>query len=212
MRCGCILVGVAILLILAGIQGIREARAFSKPVEITAQQFMLSAPKEGWYKITGCELSIDESVYMVTTHRSSRTPDDSYTKDSASEQPGGDDGAEYTKKPPVLSAPPAPAETNRANKEKQKADNKAKPGDKDNPEEKASVDDQGKDEGQSDKNDMRAEERLSAIRTAQMTGTMQRLRGSIFRCTVSEPTMKKQNIILQPISSSRHVTGRCSKR
>jgi hypothetical protein len=70
MRCGCILVIAAIASIMFGIQGVREAHAFSKPVDITCQQFMLAAPQEGWYRIKDCELSVDESVYMVTTSHS----------------------------------------------------------------------------------------------------------------------------------------------
>lgn len=75
MRCGCLLVVGAVMLILLGIQGIREAHSFSKPVEITAQQFMASAPQEGWYKIKECELEVEESVYMVTKRRSSASSD-----------------------------------------------------------------------------------------------------------------------------------------
>lgn len=70
MRCGCALVVLAIALIFFGIAEIRDAHSFSKPVDIAVEQFLKSPPQEGWYRIKGCEFSILDSVYIVTTYHS----------------------------------------------------------------------------------------------------------------------------------------------
>lgn len=84
MRCGILLVVAAIALIVIGIQGVHEAHAFSKPVDITCEQFMKAAPPEGWYRIKGGELEVAESVYMVKTHRSALSDDKSASTESTS--------------------------------------------------------------------------------------------------------------------------------
>lgn len=86
MRCGCILVAVAVFLIMMGAQGIREAHAFSKPVDIDADQFVKSPPQEGWYRIKNCKFSLLDAVYIITSYRSK------YSSDSDNNAEPKDDG------------------------------------------------------------------------------------------------------------------------
>jgi len=76
MRCGCALVILAILMILTGIQQVREAHAFTRPKEITCEQFLQAPPQEGWYRITGGVVKLDEAVYSIWTRKSAevKTP------------------------------------------------------------------------------------------------------------------------------------------
>ena len=99
MRCGIMLGVAAIALIVIGIQGVHEAHAFSKPVDITCEQFMKSAPPEGRYRIKGCELEIAESVYMVKTHHSAFSENKSGNSESAS----GDSGSSRAGSAPISS-------------------------------------------------------------------------------------------------------------
>ncbi|MCW3054560.1 MAG: hypothetical protein JWN14_3730 [Chthonomonadales bacterium] len=140
MRCGCILVAVAILLIMLGIEGIHEAHAYSKPIDITVEQFMKSPPTEGWYRIKGCEFEVIDSVYIVTKYlpknRSSVKKDgdsedtsDSGTagkiekKDNNSDQTDGSD--QHPAKDAEATTGKSPAESDSEPPSKKKA----KPGD-----------------------------------------------------------------------------------
>ncbi len=51
-------------LIVMGGKGIRDAAAFRKPQTMTCEQFTKSPPGEGWFKVTQCEIAVDEAVYM----------------------------------------------------------------------------------------------------------------------------------------------------
>lgn len=78
MRCGCILVLLAIGLVIAGAQGMREAHAFSKPVDVACEEFLKSPRHEGWYRITGCTMDLSEAAYSEYSFKSSlpKTKDD----------------------------------------------------------------------------------------------------------------------------------------
>jgi hypothetical protein len=56
-----LILGIGLLLL--GIQGIYEAIAHGKQRVVTYDQFVKSHPKEGWYKITNCVLSVPEAVW-----------------------------------------------------------------------------------------------------------------------------------------------------
>ena len=64
MRCGCYALILAIGLIVWGGQGLYEAIAHGKQKVVTYDQFVKAHPKEGWYKITGCVLSLPGSAYV----------------------------------------------------------------------------------------------------------------------------------------------------
>jgi hypothetical protein len=70
MRCGCVLLIVAIALVVLGIQEIHDAHAFTKPVDITCEQFIKSSPREGWYRITGGVMEVADAAFSVTTKHS----------------------------------------------------------------------------------------------------------------------------------------------
>ena len=70
MRCGGALVVLALVMILIGMQQVREAHNFSKPKEIPCEQFLKAPPQEGWYRITGGVVKLDEAAYSVWTRKS----------------------------------------------------------------------------------------------------------------------------------------------
>lgn len=70
MPCGCFLVLAAFFLVIAGGQGLRESFAFQKPVPIACQDFAKSPPQEGWFRVTGCAMSMEEAVYSAWVSKS----------------------------------------------------------------------------------------------------------------------------------------------
>lgn len=89
MRCGCILVIIAIAMLVGGAEGIREARSFQKQVVMTCENFVKAPPQEGWYRITGCEMRVDHAGFSVLadtlgTNEKSSTDENSGTD----EKPG----------------------------------------------------------------------------------------------------------------------------
>jgi len=129
MRCGCILVAVAILMIMFGIQGIHEAHAYSKPIDITVEQFMKSPPQEGWYRIKGCDFEVIDSVYIVTKYHSKygsagkKDGDSENASDSSTDQSGDSD------KNPAKDAEATAGQSSAEPDAETPAKKKAKPGD-----------------------------------------------------------------------------------
>ncbi len=58
---------VSIALIVGGALAYRHADATEHPTTISCAQFLLSRPKDGWYRITGCQYNIADAVYYVST-------------------------------------------------------------------------------------------------------------------------------------------------
>jgi len=117
-----LLVIAAVALIVMGIQGIHEAHAFSKPVDITCEQFMKSAPPEGWYRIKGGEIDVSDSVYIVTTYRSKWSSD--RNKDGQTDTDKTGDAEQQAAKDP------GSATNTTADKSPAKTPKKSGPGDK----------------------------------------------------------------------------------
>ena len=65
MRCGILLVVVALALLVFGGQEVHDAYSFRHPVTMSSDEFTKSPPQSGWYHVTNCHLNVVEMLYMV---------------------------------------------------------------------------------------------------------------------------------------------------
>ncbi len=72
MTCGCLLLAASVGCIALGIEGIHNARTYQHPRTLTYAQFAKAAPKEGWFRVTGCRLDVLDAVYETVTYKGTK--------------------------------------------------------------------------------------------------------------------------------------------
>ena len=70
MRCGCLLIALALGLLFYGVMGIQEATNFRQPKTMTCAQFIQSPRSEGWFHLTGCSVELTGAVIKTAKRKS----------------------------------------------------------------------------------------------------------------------------------------------